>query len=330
MYQLGAELIGWTRRHPTGAQTSTLRRGFGVGSTSWPKIPAQAEAEVVVNRDGSVEARTGTQDIGTRTAHGHGRDRGREARRPAAFRAGQDRKLLVAGRSSLRRIGHRAEHRTGDDGGRRGRARKVLEIVARQRGVDASELDIVDGYVLQRTQPLMDWEEACRGLPADGVTGRGSTRTSGDYRGEGHSNGVQFVELEVDAETGVVRVERVVAIQACGQIVVRKTAESQIIGGVIQGISYALFEDKILDRNVGAMVNPNLEMYKILGTVDMPKIEPILWTKGQTGVRSLGEPPTIPTSGAMACAVYNAIGAPVRSLPMTPDKVLAALEGGAA
>ena len=126
------------------------------------------------------------------------------------------------------------------------------------------------------------------------------------------------------------RVERVIAIQACGQVVSRKTAESQIIGGVIQGISFALFEDKILDRNVGAMVNPNLEMYKIVGTADMPHIEPILWTKGQTGVRSIGEPPTVPTPGAIACAIYNAIGAPVRHMPLTPDKVLAALNGGAA
>ena len=78
------------------------------------------------------------------------------------------------------------------------------------------------------------------------------------------------------------------------------------------------------------MVNPNLEMYKIAGAADIPHIEPILWSKGQTGVRSLGEPPTIPTSGAIACALYNAIGTPVRHLPLTPDKVLAAVEGGAA
>jgi xanthine dehydrogenase YagR molybdenum-binding subunit len=120
-------------------------------------------------------------------------------------------------------------------------------------------------------------------------------------------------------------VKRVVAIQSGGRIVCRKTAESQVIGGVIQGISYALFENKILDRQTGSMVNPNLEMYKILGTVDMPHIEPILWEKGQTGVRSIGEPPVVPTAGAVACAVFNAIGRPVRHLPLTPDKVLAAL-----
>ena len=78
------------------------------------------------------------------------------------------------------------------------------------------------------------------------------------------------------------------------------------------------------------MVNADLEWYKIAGPDDMPHIEPVLWSKGQTGIRPLGEPPTIPTAGAIACAVFNAIGTPVRSLPITPDRVLAALEGGAA
>jgi CO/xanthine dehydrogenase Mo-binding subunit len=71
-------------------------------------------------------------------------------------------------------------------------------------------------------------------------------------------------------------------------------------------------------------------MYKIAGIVETPVIDPVLWVSDeQTGVRSLGEPPTIPTAGVIACAVYNAIGAPVRHLPMTPDRVLAALHGGA-
>jgi xanthine dehydrogenase YagR molybdenum-binding subunit len=84
----------------------------------------------------------------------------------------------------------------------------------------------------------------------------------------------------------------------------------------------------VLDRNVGAMVNPNMEWYKLVGPNDMPHIEPVLWTRGEpTAVRSIGEPPHVPTAGAVACAVFNAIGKPVRHLPMTPDKVLAALEG---
>jgi len=172
------------------------------------------------------------------------------------------------------------------------------------------------------------------GVESINARGRNDQKARDAHFGKGHSHGVQFVEVEVDAETGVVHVKNVIAFQSCGKVVCRKTAESQILGGVIQGISYALFENKLLDRRTGAMVNPNLEMYKILGSADMPHIQPILWDKGQTGVRSLGEPPVTPTAGAVACAVFNAIGSPVRHLPITPDKVLAALaiagKGGAA
>jgi len=210
---------------------------------------------------------------------------------------------------------------------------KLLAMLAEQNGAEAREFEVVDGAVLRGKKPFMSWKEACGKIAGDAVVGHAGAKKHG---GRGNSVGVQFVDLDVDAETGLVHVKRVVAIQACGQVVCRKTAESQVIGGVIQGLSYALFENRILDRNVGAMVNPNLEMYKIIGTADMPHIEPVLWSKPgseKLGVKAIGEPPTVPTAGAVACAVFNAIGRPVRDLPLTPDRVLAAMtagEGGAA
>jgi xanthine dehydrogenase YagR molybdenum-binding subunit len=330
MYRVGAELIGWNERAATGTQTGVVRRGFGIGSTSWPRFPARAEAEVAVHRDGSIEARTGSQDIGQgqrtvmgvlaastlgvplRTVEVHIGS----SRHPVGPGSGGS---VTAPNTSPVMMAAAADAKA-----------RLLRIVAEQLAADESELDVVDGYVQRGGRPDLDWNEACRMLPADGIVGRGDREAGQQFEGEGHSHGVQFVDLDVDAETGVIRVRRVVAIQSCGRVVARKLAESQIIGGVIQGISFALFEDKLLDRNVGAMVNPNLEMYKVLGTADMPHIEPVLWSEGQTGVRSLGEPPTVPTAGAVACAVYNAIGAPVRHLPLTPDKVLAAMKGGAA
>ncbi len=130
----------------------------------------------------------------------------------------------------------------------------------------------------------------------------------------------------MDIQTGVVRVLKIVALQNCGQAVNRLTAENQIIGGVVQGVSFAMFEEKILDPTLGCMVNPNMEQSKVAGPRDCPEIIPIIWKEGDDlGARSLGEPPTIPTAGAIANAVANAIGARVRSLPITPAKVLAAL-----
>ena len=106
----------------------------------------------------------------------------------------------------------------------------------------------------------------------------------------------------------------------------RLLLENQICGGVIQGVSYALLEDRLLDGPTGGMVNADFINYKLAGTKDVPEIVCVLdWEEGEEGVRPIGEPATIPTAAAIANAVANAIGARVRSIPITPDRVLAAL-----
>jgi xanthine dehydrogenase YagR molybdenum-binding subunit len=118
----------------------------------------------------------------------------------------------------------------------------------------------------------------------------------------------------------------VLAMQEVGLPVNRNTIENQITGAVIQGLSFALFEERILDRRTGTMVNANMDMYKIAGPMDIPTITPVIWrSREDAGVNSLGEPPIVPTAGAIGCAVANAIGVQVRDLPMTPDRVLKAL-----
>jgi xanthine dehydrogenase YagR molybdenum-binding subunit len=98
---------------------------------------------------------------------------------------------------------------------------------------------------------------------------------------------------------------------------------------MIQGVSWALFENRILDRNIGTMVNANLEWYKILAPKDMFEavsiLTPIANAGNNTSTAGIGEPCLVPTLGAIANAVYNATGARVRTLPMTPDRVLQAL-----
>jgi xanthine dehydrogenase YagR molybdenum-binding subunit len=91
------------------------------------------------------------------------------------------------------------------------------------------------------------------------------------------------------------------------------------------GIGYALFEHRILDRNTGLMVNPNMEFYLMPGPSDMPEIDVTLVDMPERGIVGLGEPPTISTAAAIANAVSNAIGARIRSLPITPENMLAAL-----
>lgn len=330
MFDRGAELIGWNRRTPTGSQKGTVRRGFGIGVADWPNIITRGEAEVVIHPDGSIEARSGTQDIGQGQRTTMGVVAAHHLGVPLAFVESKvgttDLPIgpasggsMTAPNTAPAMIGAALDVRT-----------QLLSVVGESEKIDPSELQVRDGRIYRADKVVVEWKEACR-LLSGAITGRGRfDRGHQDHHGDGrNSEGAQFVELVVDTETGVIRVVRIVAIQACGKVVCRKTAESQIIGGVIQGVSYAMFEDRILDRQTAAMVNPNLEMYKIAGARDIPEIMPVLWDEGATGVRSLGEPPTIPTSGAIAAAVFNAIGAPVRSLPLTPDKVLAALAAAA-
>jgi xanthine dehydrogenase YagR molybdenum-binding subunit len=155
-----------------------------------------------------------------------------------------------------------------------------------------------------------------------------------NYKGTGiEMFGAQIAEVEVDTATGRVRVVKVVAAHDCGRLINRLTAESQVNGGVIMGLSYALCEERIMDGPTGLVLNPNLEDYKIAGTMEMPEIVPILVDvydpANNVGVKGLGEPVVVPTAAAIANAVSNAIGRRVRDLPITPDRVLALLGGEA-
>ena len=143
------------------------------------------------------------------------------------------------------------------------------------------------------------------------------------------TSGVQFTEVTVDIETGIVKVKRVLSVQDCGLIVDRLLAESQVYGGVIAAVNFALFEDRILDRNTGQMVNPNMESYLLAGMSDIPQIDiHLVDTPEQRarGVIGIGEPPTVSTAAAIANAVRNATGVTIRSLPLHPHRILQAIE----
>ena len=117
--------------------------------------------------------------------------------------------------------------------------------------------------------------------------------------------------------------------QDCGRPINPLLLESQVQGGVLMGVSYALYEDRLLDGATGRMVNPNLEQYKVAGPRETPQIDVIVLEnyQGQSATDAYGiaEPANIATAPAIANAIYNAIGVRMRELPITPAKVLAAL-----
>jgi len=339
--RIGAEMIGWSRRRPPGSDPGPIKRGVGVAQAVWYRfIDRDASCEVRIHKDGSVELLSAVQDIGTgiRTA--------------LAQVVAEE--LGIAARDVTIRIGDTAYPSGPSSGGSKTTGsitpaarnatyqvkRQLFDAVASSLGVRADDLEAKGGKVFAKgdASRSLSFRAAASKLRTDQVTARAVR--SKDYGGLGPDNraiggygGVQFAEVQVDTETGIVKVERVVAVHDCGRPMNPLGLESQIHGGVLQGISFALYENRLLDRNTGHMVNANLEHYKILGAREVPRIDVRIIEqyrgRSSTDAGGIGEPATVPTAAALANAVYNATGARVRELPMTPARVLTALAGRA-
>lgn len=152
-----------------------------------------------------------------------------------------------------------------------------------------------------------------------------------DFRGNlsmTYTFGTHGVRVKVDEETGKVDILQYIAAHDVGKAINPLLLEGQVYGGVLMGIGYALTEQVILEK--GEMMNPNFRDYKILTAKDAIAIEaPVLETAdkdGPYGAKGIGEPGCVPTAPAIANAVYDAIGVRIKDLPITPEKVLAAIK----
>ena len=337
--RIGAERFRWSRR-PAGANGGLVRRGVGVAQSFWPGIvQTNAACEVRLQRDGSVELRSSVQDIGSgiRTllaqvvAEELGLSAGDIAVRigdtdfPAGPSSGGSK---TAG--SITPAARKAAYQI---------RQKLFAAAAPTFGVRPEDLAARQGRIFPRSTPSrsISFSQAAGLLNDDAV--KAVAERGDNYGGfrvkspmtiaREDLGGVQFAEVMVDIETGILRVERIVAVHDCGRPMNPRQIESQIHGGIIMGISYALLEERILDRNTGHMVNADLEQYKLAGVRETPAIDVILLENYQaisaTDACGIGEPATIATAAAVANAVYNAIGVRMRELPMTPATVLAAL-----
>ena len=167
------------------------------------------------------------------------------------------------------------------------------------------------------------WREACALLGEEPVS------VVGSFQRELHQGGVhgaQAARVAVDPMTGRVKVLDMACVQDQGIPLNRATVRSQINGGMVQGLSYALFEQRVVDPDFGAVLTANFEDYKIAGAKDIPRMQPIIDEGDQrSAVMGMAEATGVPGAGAIANAVHNACGARVRALPITPDRVLEAL-----
>lgn len=331
-YDAGAKAIGWARRNVApGAGAGPKKRGIGMAHGNWYVLVREAvAAEVRVHRDGGVELFHGAQDLGT------------GIRTVLAVIAAEELGLGPADISV--HVGDTRFPPGPTSGGSvttnsSGPAARLAAHEARVRlaalaapllQATPSELDFVDGHIVVAADPArkVSFREAAQKMPGEVIACLADRKRQFETVRQDLA-ATQFAEVEVDVETGVIRVLKMVGVSNCGTAINPLTAENQLIGAQIQGASWALFEHRTLDRNVGTMLNPNLEAYKLLGPADMFEAVPILTTGANAGnntsATGIAEPVFVPTLAAIANAVFNATGVRLRQLPMTPDRVLAAL-----
>lgn len=304
-YRVGLEKFGWKEKYKKpGTSPGPIKTGVGCAGGSWGGGGKGSMAEIQINPDGTLEVRCGTQDLGTgsRTLIA--------VVAAEAFGLKPDQIKVKIGDTNL--------PFSGGSGGSSTSAsvspaiwdacQKALTALQQQSGVTDAR--------------GVHWADACKKLGINPLTVQGQWQEGLSSSGTG---GVNFAEVEVDTETGHIRVKKVVAVHDCGLIVNSLTTTSQINGGIFCGIGYALYEERVMDRQTGLLLNTNFDSYKIANIADCPEIEVVLLDMPERGVIGIGEPAVIPPAGAIANAVANALGVRIHRLPITPAKVLAAL-----
>jgi xanthine dehydrogenase molybdenum-binding subunit len=207
---------------------------------------------------------------------------------------------------------------------------RVLELASVQLGTGPDELDIRDEVVVVASDPF-------RRVALADIAGRAppeelefeATVSPGSKDYVVNSFGAHFAEVEVDTDTGAVRVLRYVAAHDSGRIINPRLAVNQVEGGVSQMLGFTLTEEMLTDARNGATLNASFLGHKSPTILDYPEIEVIFADiedpVGPFGAKALGEPPSIGVAPAVVNAIYNATGIRLRDLPATPDRVLDAL-----
>jgi xanthine dehydrogenase YagR molybdenum-binding subunit len=307
-------------KHGIGLASQIWYGGGGPPSYAWIRVGADGRAQVV----------TAMQDIGTGTRTAMAQIAAEELGIPVDHvqvslgdSASGPYASISAGSSTVPSMGPAVRSAAADA------KRQLVEIAAQRFHLEEGKLDIRGGQIVSSDGGSWPLEEIT-GLLEDGqILGKGA-RGPNPAGMQVLTFGVQVAEVAVDVETGEIRVDKVVAIHDVGRVINRLGAESQVEGGIIQGIGHTLSEERIVDPATGSILTQTLDAYKLPTIADVPEIvselidvpDPHLTNLGSKG---LGEPPIIPTAAAIANAIRDATGADVRSLPITREEMLRAL-----
>ena len=331
-YRIGAREIGWQRRRTGGTRGSAphRRRGIGMGTQIWGGGGGPpAYATVHLNPDGTVILTAGTQDIGTGTrtvlAQICAEELGVELDDIQVRIGDTDHPYgpISAGSITLASVGPAVRLAARDA------REQLLGAAAGVLETPQSELRLEAGAVVSKggRTPLSD---VLGKVDNNTVIGKGARHPNAEDLSQ-RTFGAHFAEVEVDVRTGEITVAHVVAVHDIGRVVNPLTARSQVEGGILQALGFALSEERFLDRATGRVMNGNLENYKVPTVRDVPTKITVRFVDrpdrraNNLGVKGLGEPPIIPTAAAVANAVANATGIRVRHAPLTRARMLEAL-----
>ncbi len=329
--EVADQLMGFRQRwHPRGdAAKGPIKRGLGMSIHTWGGRGHRSNCEVTIHPDATAEAKISSQDIGTGTrtviaivlADSLGlpldavQVRIGDSRYPASSASGGS--TTVGGVSAATR---RAALAALD---------QVFAKAAPELKADPEDLEAAEGKIRVRIEPTrsMTWKQAMALFGRSPVTATGANPGPGNLTDSG-VGGVQMADVTVDVETGIIKIQKMVAVQDCGLIIDLKTAESQVYGSLIMGISTALAEEKVIDPVTGITLNHDFETYKMAGIGDFGELVVRMMSGpgyDERGVIGVGEPPMVSPLAAIANAVANAIGVRVPWAPLTPRRVLDAL-----
>ncbi len=338
-YRQGAERFGWERR-PLGSRQMRDRDGllvgWGVGTATFPALMFAGHAKAVVRSDGSGIMEIGAQDMG----QGAWTALAQIAADALAldidqveFRSGTSDlpDAGIAGGSAHTATAGMAIHNAGAD------------VIARLAELATSDkpsplFGAGNAGVIARSGRLCrrDGESGSEsyadilgraGLGQIEGHGTGAIDAAGQSTYAMHAHGAVFAEVKVDPDLGQIRATRVVGAFAAGRIINPRMVASQLNGGMIWGVSFALHERAVMDPRSGRVMNANLAEYHVPVNADVPSLETILVEEhdphvNALGIKGVGEIGITGTAGAVANAVWHATGVRVRKFPITLDRLI--------
>lgn len=332
-YDKATEDFGWDD-YERPAPSGTKRRGRGFAAHDWVggagHPPAYAFARL--NPGGGIDVVTGTQDIGTGTRTGLAQIAAEElgvgidqVRLQLGDTATGPYSPASSGSSTMASVGPAVRGAVADVRVQLLRLAAVkMEVAADRLTISEGRISVAGNTVQSVTIAQVMEDVAPANLLGKGV--RGPNPTGMSVR----TFGAQCIEVEVDTATGEITVLRVSTAHDIGRIINPALVDSQIYGGITQGIGFALTEERVVDEHLGHVMNANLEEYKIPTMLDIPPIHhahvgvPDLQAN-ITGAKGVGEPPLVPTAPAIANAVFDAVGIRVNDAPISRQRMLALL-----